>query len=216
MSSDLYTRENVIAVTFTQDANAYEALSRLKELDSGGHVRVTGAAVVVRGDDGGIVEKDQIGEESWDATAGGGVIGLLVGILGGPVGVLVGGASGVLIGTMLDQDDDDETESVLSEIAKSVRVGATSLLADVNEESTEIIDAAMARLGGDVLRRPVADVEAEIAAAEDAQREARKKARKELHDARHNKHKQEIDAKLAELKSKLPGHKPAHTAGSAS
>ena len=44
MSSDLYTRENVIAVTFTQDANAYEALSRLKELDSGGHVRVTGAA----------------------------------------------------------------------------------------------------------------------------------------------------------------------------
>ena len=140
----------------------------------------------------------------------------MVGILGGPVGVLVGGASGVLIGTMLDQDDDDETESVLSEIAKSVRVGATSLLADVNEESTEIIDAAMARLGGDVLRRPVADVEAEIAAAEDAQREARKKARKELHDARHNKHKQEIDAKLAELKSKLPGHKPAHAAGSAS
>ena len=105
---------------------------------------------------------------------------------------------------------------MLGEIAKSVRVGATSLLADVNEENTEIIDAAMARLGGDVLRRPVADVEAEIAATEDAQREARKRARKELRDARHNKHKQEIDAKLAELKSKLPGHKPAHAAGCAS
>jgi uncharacterized membrane protein len=216
MSSDLYTSENVIAVTFDQEANAYEALSRLRELDSGGHVGVRGAAVVVRGEDGRIGEKDQIGDASWDATAGGGVIGLLVGILGGPLGVLVGGASGLLVGTLLDEDDDDQTESVLGEIAKSVKVGATSLLADVNEESTEIIDAAMARLDGDVLRRPVADVEAEIAAAEDAQREARKKARKELHDARHKKHKEEIDAKLAELKAKLPGHKPAQAGSAAS
>jgi hypothetical protein len=62
------------------------------------------------------------------------------------------------------------------------------------------------------VRRSVADVELEIAAAEDAQREAKKKARKELREARHKKHKDKVDAKVAELKSKLPGHKQvAHT-----
>ena len=62
-------------------------------------------------------------------------------------------------------------------------------------------------LSGTVVRRSAADVELEIAAAEDAQREAKKKARKELRDARHKEHKDKVDAKLAELKAKLPGHK---------
>jgi hypothetical protein len=42
-----------------------------------------------------------------------------------------------------------------------------------------------------------------VAAAEEAQREAKKHARKALRDARHQKQKAEIDAKLADLKTKL-------------
>jgi hypothetical protein len=36
MPDDELTRENVIAVSFSDDANAYEALSRLKQLDAKG------------------------------------------------------------------------------------------------------------------------------------------------------------------------------------
>jgi len=36
MLDDALTRENIIAVSFPEDANAYEALSRLKELDAKG------------------------------------------------------------------------------------------------------------------------------------------------------------------------------------
>jgi hypothetical protein len=61
----------------------------------------------------------------------------------------------------------------------------------------------MERLGGEVVRRSVSDVKFEIAAAEDAQRAARKEARKELLKAKHEKHKQEADAKIAQLKEKL-------------
>ena len=53
----------------------------------------------------------------------------------------------------------------------------------VDEQSTEVLDAAMSDLGGTVLRRPVVDVEAEIAAAEDAERKAKREARKELNRA---------------------------------
>ena len=203
MLDDALTRENIIAVSFSEDANAYEALSRLKELDAKGEVGVQGAAVVVRDDDGKLVTKDQIGDESVEGTVGGGLVGLLVGVLGGPLGVLVGGATGVLVGSLFDEDDTDETESALADISKSLRVDSTGLLADVSEESPVAIDAVMAKLGGTVLRRSAGDVQAEVAAAEEAQREAKRQARKELRDARRNKQKAEIDAKLADLRGKL-------------
>ncbi len=209
MTDEILTGDNVIAVSFPQEANAYEALARLKELDSQGTVDVTGAAVVAREADGRITIKDQYGEQGFENTAGGGLLGLLIGILGGPLGVLVGGATGVLVGSLFDEDDDDDTRSVLADISKSVREGPPSLLAEVSEPATTAVDAVMANLGGTVVRRPVGEVEAEIAAAEEAQREAKKKARKELREARHEKHKGQVDAKLAELKAKLPGHKQA-------
>ena len=88
-----------------------------------------------------------------------------VGILGGPLGVIVGGATGLLAGSLFDIHDDDETRSVLGEISTSIRVGPPALLAEVSEDSPAAVDAA------------------EIAAAEHAQREAKKKARQELRDA---------------------------------
>jgi hypothetical protein len=55
-------------------------------------------------------------------------------------------------------------------MSQTVKVGRTSLLARVVEQSPEVVDSAMRRPSGAVVRRSVADVEAEIAAAEDAQR----------------------------------------------
>jgi hypothetical protein len=49
-------------------------------------------------------------------------------------------------------------------------------------------------------------VEAEIAAAEEAQRKAKKEARAHLREERKEKHKADVDAKIAELKAKLPRH----------
>jgi uncharacterized membrane protein len=207
MPDDMFTHDNVIAVSFPEEANAYEALARLKELDSKDSVGVRGAAVVAREQNGQITIKDQFGEDSFENTAGGGLLGLLVGVLGGPLGVLVGGATGLLVGSLFDEDDDDDTRSVLADISKAIRVGPPGVLAEVSEPDPEAIDAVMAHLNGTVVRRSVADVESEIAAAEDAQREAKKKARKELRESRHKKHKDRVDAKVAELKAKLPGHK---------
>lgn len=205
---------NVITVTFQNDPNAYEALTTLKELDSQHQIGIHGSAVVSRDERGNVLDKDEVGGQSVAGTATGGIVGLLIGIIGGPFGILIGGATGLLIGSLFDDEDADETESVLAQISRSVRVGHDTLLAEVSEQSPEVIDSAMARLGGTVLRRPASDVEAEVAAAEYAQREAKRKARKELLHARHEKHMEHIRAKLAELMAKLHRHKkaPAPTA----
>jgi uncharacterized membrane protein len=202
---------NVVVVTFGDDGKAYEALSTLKQLDAQGRAKLMGAAIVTRGDDGKVVVKEEVSGEDWAGTAGGGLIGLIIGILGGPLGVLLGGATGVLLGSLWDLDDVDETESALSEVSKTVQVGRTTLLAHMIEEHPEIVDADMAQLTGTVVRRPVYEVESEIADAQEAQREAKKAARAKLMKAREQKTRAEAHAKVEELKSKLPSRREPTT-----
>jgi uncharacterized membrane protein len=204
---------NVISVAFEDDRNAYTALTTLKQLDTQGQLKVEAAAVVARGDDGKLVVKDQVGDVDYVGTVSGGTLGLLIGILGGPLGVLIGGTYGLMVGSLFDLGEADETESVLSQIAASVRPGRTALLAQITEQSPEVIDTAMTGFGGTVLRRPVDEVEAEIAAAEQAQREAKREANKELMRGRRESTKEQVQAKVQDLKSKLHGEKTA-TAGS--
>ena len=83
-----YASGTVIAVSFEDDRNAYEALTLLKELDSQGQIDVMGAAIVTREEDGQLVIKDEVNDDDWPGMAGGGVIGLLIGV-GGPLGVLI-------------------------------------------------------------------------------------------------------------------------------
>jgi uncharacterized membrane protein len=207
MSSTTYSPDNVLAVTFgddpENDKNAYQALTDLKQLDSQGQIKVAEAAVITRDPDGRVEVKSEVGDNPYQGTATGGLIGLLIGIIGGPLGVLLGGSYGLLVGSLFDIDDVETTESVLGDISKQVQPTRTALLAQVTEQSPDVIDAAMARLDGDVMRRPVADVEEEIAAAEEAQRKAKREARKELQQARVEKTKTDAHAKVEELKSKL-------------
>ena len=213
MHTDYLSPDNVLVVTFGEDPendkNAYEALTDLKQLDSQNQIKIAGAAVVTRDLDGRVEVKSEVGDAPYAGAATGGLIGLLIGIIGGPLGVLLGGATGLMAGSLFDIDDVDTTESMLSDISKQVHPSRAAVLAQVTEQSPEVIDTAMERLGGQVTRRPAADVEEEIAAAEEAQRKAKREARKELHQARVEKHKQDAHAQVEELKTKL--HRP--TAG---
>jgi uncharacterized membrane protein len=200
--------ENVLTINFTEDSDAYEALTTLKELDEQGQVSLEGAAVVQRHEDGTIGIKDEVGDIGYEGTATGGIVGLIIGILGGPIGVLLGGATGVLIGSLFDLDDLDESDSVLSEMSRTVRVGHASVVAAVDEQNPEVVDSAIQRLDGTVLRLELADVEAEIAAAEEAQRAAKNEARKKLREERRNERKEKVQAKIAELKAKLHIDRP--------
>jgi len=209
MTDPVTETSSVIAVSFEDDDNAYAALTKLKELGAQGQVELEEAAVVVRDADGKVVEKTQVGSEPIVGMAGGGLIGLLIGVIGGPLGMLVGGATGLLVGSLYDLDEMDQTDSVLGEISKTVRPEHTAVLARVGEQTPEVVDLAMSQLGGTVLRRDVYDVEAELAAAAEAQREAKRQARKELRRARQEQHKAEAHAKVEELKAKLGGGEKA-------
>src|SRR3954465_14625747 len=196
--------ENVIVTTFNEDSTAYEALARLKELAAQGQIDLHDGAVVRRGQDGTLHVRDEAdNEDEGLATLTGGTIGLLIGILAGPLGVLLGGAMGLLAGAIVDAEDDDETDSVLEHIARSIGNGQTAVIADVGESGPGAVDGAIPALDGRVMRYVRKDVEAEIAGAEEAAHEARVKARKELRHQRHEATVEKVQAKLHELRERL-------------
>jgi uncharacterized membrane protein len=166
---------SVITVSFENDDKAYPALRLLKELDSQHQVGMDEAVVVTRDAEGRVVVRDRVASAPVPNTIGGGLVGLLVGIIGGPLGMLIGGTAGVFIGSLLDIEDANQTGSALTAISSS-RPGHTTLLAVVREQSREVVDEAMSGLGGTVLRRSVHDVEAEIAAVEQTERTAASRA----------------------------------------
>ena len=109
------------------------------------------------------------------------------------------------------------TDSVLAALSQEVRPSHNTLIAELREPSDhQLVDAVIESHSGNVLRRRAGDVEAEIAAAEKAQREARKKARKELRHEREESNKAQVEAKVAELKAKLPSHREKAPAGASS
>jgi uncharacterized membrane protein len=195
--------ETLILVTFGDDSHAYEALAQVKNLDATGQLSLREAGVVQRSDTGLLTLADESDPDVGGGTAAGGFIGLLVGILGGPIGVLFGGAVGIVAGSIYEAGSDEETDSVLERIARNVPRGSTALVSAIGEDGVEVVDSAMHGLGGTVARYARKDVEAEVAAVDRAARKARRQARKELRRSRREAARDKVHAKLDQMRAKL-------------
>jgi uncharacterized membrane protein len=211
--------DNVIVVSFEEEPNAYQAASFLRQADTDGSITLHAVAIVQRMEDGTLRVKEGEVEDfpiaTWTATAigaaTGGIIGLTLGVLGGPLGVLLGGTYGMLLGSLVDLTAVEEEESVLAAMARAIQPGKTAVIAEVTETTPEVVDAEMERLGGVVLRRPVAEVEAELVAAAEAARAAEEEARRRLSDEHKEEPKEngerkgKLEEKIEGLKAKLAG-----------
>ena len=203
--------DNVILVTFEEESKAYQAASVLKQADVEGRIVLQAIAIVQRTEDGTLRVKegevDDFPVATWTATAigaaTGGLIGLTMGALGAPLGLLLGGVWGTLLGSLVDLDALAEEESVLATMARAIQPGTTALIAQVTEPTTDVVDTEMERLGGVVIQRPVAEVEAELAAAEEATRAAEEEARRKLREEREPGPKEKAQQKFDELKARL-------------
>ena len=88
-----------IAVVFSSDDKAHQALRKLWQMDDAGELTVHGAAVLRRDDLGHIRVADRNSDLGMHTAIGVGV-GALLGLLAGPVGVAAGiaGAAALTVG----------------------------------------------------------------------------------------------------------------------
>jgi len=195
--------ENVVVVRFTESSRAYQALSVLKECDAQGRIGLESAAVVERTPEGELRIPEGTDNVGLVGTASGSLIGMLVGVLGGPVGVLVGWGGGALIGGAFDVDRAVKSDEALTALGRAMPPGSTAVVATVAEPAVEVIDGEMAKLGGEVTRRPVGEVMDELEAADEAAEAAAREARRTLRQERTAEVRASVDERMGKLKEKL-------------
>jgi len=195
--------ENVVVVRFAEPSKAYQALSVLKELDAAGRIGLESAAVVERTAQGEIRIPESADNVGLVGTASGSLIGMLVGVLGGPVGLLLGWGAGALMGGAFDIDRAETSDEALSVLGRAIDPESTAVIAQVEEPAVEVIDDEMAKLGGEVTRRPVAEVMDELEAAQDAADAAAREARRAVREKRKAELKADVDERVGNLKEKL-------------
>jgi len=196
-------QENVVVVRFTEPSKAYHALSVLKQCDGEGRIELMSAAVAERTERGELriaYSSDNVGLVG---TASGSLIGMLIGVLGGPVGMLLGWGAGALVGGSFDDDRAQESDEALSVLSRAIPPESTAVVADVKEPAVEVIDAEMGMLGGEVTRRSVVDVVAELGTAHEAADAAAREARRTVREQRKAEMTADLDERVAKLKEKL-------------
>jgi uncharacterized membrane protein len=191
--------DNVVVIRFEEPSKAYQALNVLKECDAEGRLELKGAAVVERTPEGELHIADSADNVGLVGTASGSLIGMLVGVLGGPLGVMLGWSTGALAGGVVDMARLEDTDEALGILGRSIPAGSTGVIATVSEPAVEVIDGEMAKLDGEVTRRPTEEVVDELAAAEEAADAAAREARRTMREKR----KAEVSADFAERRGKL-------------
>jgi hypothetical protein len=97
----------------------------------------------------------------------------------------------------------EKSDEALSALGRAIPPGSTAVIAGVAEPAVEVIDGEMAKLGGEVTRRPLTEVLDELDAAEAAAEAAAREARKELHQQRKAEVSADLNERVGKLKEKL-------------
>jgi uncharacterized membrane protein len=195
--------ENVVVIRFPEPSNAYQAISVLKQADADGRIELRAAAVVERTPEGQLRIPEGADNVGLEGTAAGGLIGMLVGILGGPLGMLLGWGTGALVGGVVDLTRAEKGEDALTMLGSAISPGSTAVIADVAEPAIEVVDGEMAKLSGEVTRRPEDDVMAELEAAEEATEAAAKEARRKMREQRKAEVSEKFSERVGKLKDRL-------------
>jgi len=164
---------NVLVAVFNVESEGYQALSQLRQA-AGGENYLVSAAALVRKEENACYYLDgfDTGANTANDAVKGGLIGMLVGIIGGPLGMLLGGSYGTLIGMTLDAGDAALGASMLDQIADKLDDGCVAIVALTGEATNDDLDAFFAKFGAVVARFDAEAVADEVDRAYEAQYEA--------------------------------------------
>ncbi|MGG5314490.1 hypothetical protein [Enterococcus sp. AZ072] len=200
--------KNVVIAIFNEESQTYESLSELKQdsqslgIIAAGIIKNTGKSLEIK--DG--FDLSQY-EENW---ATGGLIGGLIGILGGPVGILLGSGLGMTIGSGFDLDELDDNQSILKQVGKELEADKLALISIIDETNTELLDHQLMKNGAvRIIRKSYVDVQTEIYENQELEKHLAKEAHAQMKKEKKAKWKAMAEAKQQELVDRLKHLKPS-------
>ena len=195
-------KENVVLANYKVESEAYQALSELKRDTANANYTISQAMIVKR-ENGklnvmdGFVNGMTTGDETWM----GGLLGGLIGILGGPIGVLLGGSFGMLVGGAVDAGEMAGDTSLLEKAGDSIADGETAIILLAQEEYETALTAKLNDFDVSITRLDAAEVAVEVEHAKEVERQMAKETREKLRAERTEAFKESVAKKSEELKN---------------
>ena len=192
--------QNVVVCLFEVESEAFRALSELKQAP-GDKQSFVAQAVVVKKQNGVVTPLDRFdsGAATGNDTVYGGIVGSLIGILGGPLGVLLGGSYGMLVGATVDSFEALGSACLIEQIAGKVPEGYAALVALAAEEDEAILDAKLNKFDVVIARFDAAAVATEVEQAQEMAAEMARQARMELRKEKKASFKEKVAEKQAKF-----------------
>ena len=194
--------ENLVLVNYKVESEAYQALSELKRDTANANYTISQAAIVKR-ENGQLNTMDGFinGKDANDDTVTGSLIGGLVGILGGPIGILLGGSVGMLVGGAVDASGIVKDASLLEKAGDSIAEGETAIILLAQEEYETALTAKLNDFDVTITRFDAAEVAAEVEHAREVERQMAKETREKLQEEKTEAFKETVAKKSEELKN---------------
>jgi len=149
--------QTVIVALVETEFTAQDAAHALDLLGDAGAIGLTASAIVTKSRDGAVRVKKS--HRALPASAlGGGVLGGLIGLVTGPLGIVIGAAIGFAFGGVVDFSDLRVRRNVVAGVERTLEPGKSAVVAQIDEDDTGLVNQQMAALGAAVLRRDMTDV----------------------------------------------------------
>jgi uncharacterized membrane protein len=192
----------MIVAVFDQESAAYKGLSAMNELHAEGSISLYAIGVIAKDGSGNLSIK-QAADEGPVGTVIGMATGSLIGLLGGPAGVAIGMSLGGMTGMLADLHNAGIDADYADEVSNALAPGKTAVVAEVEEYWVAPVDTRIEALGGMVFRRHRAEVideqyEREAEMLHQEWEQLKEEIRQASADA-----KSKIDAKIEATKKKL-------------
>ncbi|WP_086347643.1 DUF1269 domain-containing protein [Candidatus Enterococcus clewellii] len=171
--------KRVIIMNFDVESQAYQAFSEIKKLHAGRQIKGEQMAVVTHTSEGAHQFKinDFLDFTGNDHTSKDSLIGMVIGILGGPLGILLGWFAGSLIGATQDAKEIQGAQSVFQFMTEKITDGQTGLILIGEEEDNRPLNQLiMNELGGEITRLDYDDVTKEIEKAKAVEKKVQETA----------------------------------------
>ena len=168
--------KRVIIMNFDVESQAYQAFSELKRLHTERQIKGEQMAVVTHTNDGAHQFKinDFLDFTGNDHTSKSSFIGMMIGILGGPLGILLGWFAGSMIGATQDAKEIRNAQSVFEYMTNKIADGQTGLVLIADEEDNRPLNRLiMNELGGEITRLDYEEVEQELEKAKSVEKKVK-------------------------------------------
>lgn len=193
--------QNVVAVLFRNESEGYQAITELRNEPVKENYAILQAALIKRqGGELTLCDSFDSRIQSSEKTMVGGLMGTLLGVLGGPIGVILMGSYGALAGSLAGKADTAEGAAMLELVANKLLDGELAMVALVDEAEELDLDEKLVKFNNiEIARFDAAVVAAELEEAEKMQLEMLRQTRRQLREVKYGPQKKAIEEKRAIL-----------------